>query len=134
VELDGYSARFLAAVLEAFPEFGSSVVSGAEPGCFSITVAAPSGAELRVETWSEESITIGFAEHHVHFGGWFDSVEERDFADAVEYLCGVTGGDYEVLVWELDGAFAGSVTRARGEGPGEPPVPGATARIVAWGA
>jgi hypothetical protein len=117
MELNGYSSRFLAVLLRAFPEFGERVVAGPQAGCFAVEFPAPSGSPFWVATEDWDRITIGFDAHHVHFGGWAESVEAQDFDNAIEYIRRLMSGEYLVAVWSQAGAFAGSVTFSRGETP-----------------
>jgi hypothetical protein len=114
VELNDYSSRFLAVLLRAFPEFGERVAAGPEVGCFTVKFPAPSGSTFWVATEDFDRITAGFDSHHVHFGGWAESVDAQDFDNAVEYIRRLMSGEYLVAVWSRDGVFAGSVTLARG--------------------
>jgi hypothetical protein len=117
MELNDYSSRFLAALLQAFPEFGERVAAGPEAGCFTVEFPAPSGSTFWVATEDLDRITVRFDAHHVHFGGWAESVDAQDFDNAVEYIRRLMSGAYLVAVWSRDGAFVGSVTFARGETP-----------------
>ena len=117
MELNDYSSRLLAVLLLAFPEFGERVAAGPEAGCFTVEFPAPSGSTFWVATEDFDRITVGFDAHHVHFGGWAESVDARDFDNAVEYIRRLMAGEYLVAVWSRDGALAGSVTFRRGETP-----------------
>src|SRR5262249_37627250 len=70
-----------------------------------------------VNTEEEERITVGFDVHHVHFGGWAESVDAHDFQNAIEYIRQLMSGEVRVAVWTRDGQFAGCVTVARDEKP-----------------
>lgn len=107
MELSAYSAKFLAALLSAFPDFESHLKAGPEPGCFMIEFPSPSGSIFCVNTEEEDRITVGFDAHHCHFGGWAESDEEKDFENAVAYIRGLIDGRYEVAVWSRDGRFGG---------------------------
>jgi hypothetical protein len=132
LELNDYSTRFLSVLLATFPEFRDRMTAGPDLGCFTVAFPAPSGALFLVGTLEEESITVGFDVHHVHFGGWAESVDRRDFAAAVEYVGKLMDGQYEVAVWERDGQFAGSVTVERGEEPRPPAGEGLTYTLRRW--
>lgn len=114
--LDDFSARFLAALLEAFPEFRDHVTDGQEPGTFLVELAAPSGSRFRVSS-EDERATIGFDAHHIHIGGNSDSVDEEVFRSAIDYVRRLMSGEYRVGFWKKDGRGAGSGTVARGREP-----------------
>jgi hypothetical protein len=117
VELNDYSSRFLAALLGAFPDFGERVVSGPEAGCFTIEFPAPSGSTFWIATEDLDRITVGLDAHHIHFGGWAESVDIQDFENAIEYIRRLMRGEYLVAVWSRDGNFVSSATFARSEAP-----------------
>ncbi|VTR99394.1 unnamed protein product [Tuwongella immobilis] len=83
MELNDYSARFLAVLLGAFPEFGERVVAGPEAGCFTAECVAPSGSTIWVTTEEFGRVTVGCGAGHAHFGGWAESVDADDFEAAV---------------------------------------------------
>lgn len=116
MDLNDYSSHFLVVLLDAFPEFAGRAVAGPEVGCFIIEFPAPSGSAFSIST-EDDKITIGFDAHHLHFGGWSNSVDTQDFDNAVDYIRRLMSGDYQVAVWTREGEFAGSVTFARGETP-----------------
>jgi hypothetical protein len=117
VDLNDYSSRLLAVLLRAFPEFGEKVVAGAEAGCFTVEFLAPSGSMFWVATEESDRVTVGFDAHHVHFGGWAESVDAEDFDNVVDYIRRLMSGEYLVAVWSRAGAHAGSVSFRRGETP-----------------
>lgn len=117
MELSEFSSRFLAVLLEEFPDFEQHLTAGPEPGCFTIEFPSPSGSIFWVNTEEEDRITVGFDAHHCHFGGWAGSDEAEDFRNAIAYIQRLMDGRYEVAVCSLDGRFAGSVTVERGERP-----------------
>lgn len=118
--LSDYSTRFLAALVAALPEFGPLVGPGSDPGCFAVSLETPSGLTFSVRTEEEDRVTVGLDVHHVHFGGWANSVDARDFDDAIDYIRKLMGRQYEVAVWTRQGEFAGSVTVERGQSPRRP--------------
>jgi hypothetical protein len=118
VKLNQYSSRFLT-LLREFPAFRAHLREGPDPECFSVAFSAPSGSPFWVRTEEEERITIGFDAHHVHFGGWADSDDNRDFAEALRYIRLLMSGELRVAVWTKDDRPAGSVTLGSGEEPGE---------------
>lgn len=86
MELNNYSAHFLTALLRSFPEFGDLLVPGPEPGCFKLEFLNSTGAAVLVFTDEAERITICFDHSHVHFGGWSNSVDDVDFANAIDCI------------------------------------------------
>ena len=86
MELNDYSAHFLTALLRAFPEFGDLFVPGPEPGCFTLQFLNSAGAAVVVFIEEGERITICFDDSHVHFGGWFNSIDDVDFANAIDFI------------------------------------------------
>lgn len=117
MELNDYSSRFLAVLLQAFPEFGEQVVAGPEAGCFKVEFPAPSGSTFWVATEDFDRVTVGFDAYHIHFGGWAESVDAEDFDNAVGYIRRLISGECLVAVWSRAGSYAGSVSFARGETP-----------------
>ncbi|MDB5296483.1 MAG: hypothetical protein JWO31_2466 [Phycisphaerales bacterium] len=96
MDLNDYSSRFLTELLREFPEFTGRARAGEEVGCFTVELAASTGSILWISTEEFGRITVGSDAHHVHFGGWADSVDARDFADAVARIRRLLSGESSI--------------------------------------
>lgn len=98
MNLNDHSSRFLSELLREFPEFSGRVTAGPEEGYFTIEFPAPSSSTFWVSTEYCDRITVGWGSdgHHVHFGGWADSVDAQDFANAVAYIRRLMTGEMSI--------------------------------------
>ncbi|WP_309707273.1 hypothetical protein [Armatimonas sp.] len=105
--LGDYSKRFLAVLLDAFPEFKEHIAEGQDEGCFEVKFFAPSNVVFRVGTESliADRITISFDLYHCHSGGWDGSIDEKDFEDAIQYIRRLICGEYQIAIWLRNGTY-----------------------------
>jgi len=96
--LNDYSSRFAAVLLEALPVFRGRLVERPGTECFTVEFQSPSGVSFWLQTEEEERLTVGFDTIHVHFGGWRESVDEEDFAQAIQYIRGIMADEFVVIV------------------------------------
>jgi hypothetical protein len=108
--LDSYSAQALATLQQLMPDLAAQAKQ--EEDYFVINVISPSGFELWLSS-AEKELTVGFAEHHCHFG-WHEGDPQEDAEAATAYVQKLCAGQLEIAAWYEGEHFVGSVTREVG--------------------
>lgn len=108
--LDSYSAQALTALQQLLPDLAAQAKQ--EAYYFIINVVSPSGLELWFSSSGNE-LTVGFAEHHCHFG-WHEGDPQEDAEAAAAYVQKLRAGQLEIAAWYEGEQFVSSVTREAG--------------------
>lgn len=115
--LTPYAAQALQTLRHLLPDLAALAVE--QQDYFTIDTAAPSGQVLWLSAANDE-LTVGFAEHHTHFG-WHQGDPQEDAAAAAAYVQGLRGGRLIVVARYEGERFVVSMTQEVGQ-----PVPSLT--------
>ena len=134
--LNPFARRFSEVLFARFPQWRAFATvdppSADTPGALVVEVPAPRGdaRTLHIST-CDDSITIGFDQWHCHAGGFAGTVEEDDFAEAIQLLEGLVTETVIVAVTSRGGAMLSSQAVYEGTAPPRPPR-GARVTLMSW--
>jgi hypothetical protein len=110
-QLSPYAAQCLAALQHLLPDLAAQAV-GQQDG-FLISSKAPSGCELWISA-TEQELTVGFAEHHAHFG-WYEGYPPHEDAAAADYVQKLRAGQLIVTACYEGETYISSTTQEVGQ-------------------
>jgi len=114
--LTPYATQALETLRHLLPDLAALAIE--QEDYFTINTIAPSGQPLWLSAAGDE-MTVGFAEHHTHFG-WHQGDPQEDTIAAAQYVQNLQAGQLVVVAWYEGAEFVGSVTQQAGQ-PVPPP-------------
>jgi hypothetical protein len=105
--LTPYATQALQTLHRLLPDLAALAIE--QEDYFTINTTAPSGQSLWLSA-ADEEMTVGFAEHHTHFG-WHQGDPTEDAVAAAEYVQSLQAGQFVVVAWYEGEEFVGSITQ-----------------------
>lgn len=105
--LSDFSSLALHVLLRVLPDLASSVSEYESD--FEIIDTCPAGWNLRISSSSEDDVlTVEFAEYHGHFGGYAESVPEKDALEVVNLIQSLITENTVLIVYYNADEYFGS--------------------------